>query len=182
MVGGPIRARLEIINYYITLITCFIMIHIWWLVINDSWTNELLLQFLARLISYRFEVIARVHAVKNAIFRGFIPHRLWVIAYSNKLDQLIPNMYRVRSYFAILSGKNPFYGQKWPKFHIFGMDSSSLFEWATKDEFPNYWTSGRMYPTYGWSTWKFQHYVTIPCHKHLSQILNRFGLKRAPPY
>jgi len=89
LVGGPIRARLEIINYYITLITCFIMIHIWWLVINDSWTNELLQQFLARLISYRFEVIARVHAVKNAIFRGFIPHRLWVIAYSNKLDQLI---------------------------------------------------------------------------------------------
>ena len=182
MVGGPIRARLEIINYYITLITCFIMIHIWWLVINDSWTNELLLQFLARLISYRFEVIARVHAVKNAIFRGFIPHRLWVIAYSNKLDQLIPNMYRVRSYFAILSGKTHLMVRNDQKFHIFGMDSSSLFEWATKNEFPNYWISGRMYPTYGWSTWKFQHYVTIPCHKHLSQILNRFGLKRAPPY
>ena len=113
-VDGPIRARLEVINYYITLITCFIMIHIWWLIINDSWTNELLQQFLARLISYRFEVIARVHASKNSIFKRFIPHRLWVIAHSNNLD-LIPNMYRVWSYFAMLSGKNPFNGQKWPK-------------------------------------------------------------------
>ena len=37
------------------------------------------------------------------------------LAYSNKLDKLILNMYIIWSYFAVLCRKNPFYGQKAPK-------------------------------------------------------------------
>ena len=59
-----------------------------------------LAQILTKLHGQSF--ITRVYVVKNSIFRAFKSHSI-------KLDKLITNMYRdVWSYFAILSGKNPF--------------------------------------------------------------------------
>ena len=52
----------------------------------------------------------RLHAIKRSMLMGKI-----VLAYLNKFDKQILNMYIIWSYFAILCGKNPFYGQKSPK-------------------------------------------------------------------